>query len=616
MAAGQIITRTARSARLKVTLFATTDLHAHLTEYDYFHETPDPTRGLDALAPLIARLRGAFPNSLLLDNGDTFQGTPLGDLAAREAGPHPIVAAMNALQYDAMGLGNHDFNYGLDFTQAIAKGANFPVVLSNVEGISAPAGLAKSHMLTRNFRDEMDRSHEIKIGLLALVPPQILQWDRALLKGRVTVTPIAEQAAITARALVSDGADIVVALCHSGIDRNGHDPSGENAAAAVARIPEIDALIFGHTHRLFPDPKSAATEPLPALDHYRGRIHGKPAVQPKFWGRGIGLIHLTLAQDGDAWRAIEGHAAHHMLRPKAVAKPPQTPIHDRVIAHIRRPLGQTGTRLTSYFSMITSCAIGTLLADAQRKAAAHALTEIGAEDLPLLSAVAPYKAGGRAGPDHYIDIAAGDLRRKHAAEICLYPNSLEVVEVTGADIVEWLERSASAFVQITGHSRPELIDPRAMSYNLDTLYGLSYEINLAQPARFDPEGVLKNPRARRIENITYQDAPLRSEMRFHVATNSYRAGGGGHFTAPARGIAKLGGMALMPIEEILCTYLSTQSPLAVTPKQVWRFTPLNGAKALFTTSPTAREVGKERDLNGLAYCGVSAQGFAQFEITL
>ena len=616
MAAGQIITRTARSARLKVTLFATTDLHAHLTEYDYFHDTPDPTRGLDALAPLIARLRGAFPNSLLLDNGDTFQGTPLGDLAAREAGPHPIVAAMNALQYDAMGLGNHDFNYGLDFTQAIAKGANFPVVLSNVEGISAPAGLAKSHMLTRNFRDEMGRSHEIKIGLLALVPPQILQWDRALLKGRVTVTPIAEQAAITARALKSDGADIVVALCHSGIDRNGHDPSGENAAAAVARIPEIDALIFGHTHRLFPDPKSAATEPLSALDHYRGRIHGKPAVQPKFWGRGIGLIHLSLAQDGDAWRAIEGHAAHHMLRPKAVAKPPQTPIHERVIAHIRRPLGQTETRLTSYFSMITPCAIGTLLADAQRKAAAHALTEIGAEDLPLLPAVAPYKAGGRAGPDHYIDIAAGDLTRKHAAEICLYPNSLEVVEVTGADIVEWLERSASAFVQITGHGRPELINPRAMSYNFDTLYGLSYEINLAQPARFDPEGVLKNPSARRIENITYQDAPLRSEMRFHVATNSYRAGGGGHFTAPARGIAKLGGMAPMPIEEILCAYLSTQSPLAVTPKQVWRFSPLHGAKALFSTSPTAREVGKERYLNGLAYCGVSAQGFAQFEITL
>lgn len=616
MAAGQIITRTARSARLKVALFATTDLHAHLTEYDYFHDTPDPTRGLDALAPLIARLRGAFPNSLLLDNGDTFQGTPLGDLAAREAGPHPIVAAMNALQYDAMGLGNHDFNYGLDFTQAIAKGANFPVVLSNVEGISAPAGLAKSHILTRNFRDEMGRSHKIKIGLLALVPPQILQWDRALLKGRVTVTPIAEQAAITARALKSDGADIVVALCHSGIDRNGHDPSGENAAAAVARIPEIDALIFGHTHRLFPDPKSAATEPLPALDHYRGRIHGKPAVQPKFWGRGIGLIHLSLAQDGDAWRAIEGHAAHHMLRPKAVAKPPQTPIHERVIAHIRRPLGQTETRLTSYFSMITSCAIGTLLADAQRKAAAHALREIGAEDLHLLSAVAPYKAGGRAGPDHYIDIAVGDLTRKHAAEICLYPNSLEVVEVTGADIVEWLERSASAFVQITGHGRPELIDPRAMSYNFDTLYGLSYEINLAQPARFDPEGVLKNPSARRIENITYQDAPLRSEMRFHVATNSYRAGGGGHFTAPARGIAKLGGMAPMPIEEILCAYLSTQSPLAVKPKQVWRFTPLNGAKALFTTSPTAREVGKERYLNGLAYCGVSAQGFAQFEITL
>lgn len=487
MAAGQIIIGTARSARLKVTLLATTDLHAHLTEYDYFHDTPDPTRGLDALAPLIARLRGAFPNSLLLDNGDTFQGTPLGDLAAREAGPHPIVAAMNALQYDAMGLGNHDFNYGLDFTQAIAKGANFPVVLSNVEGIAAPAGLAKSHMLTRNFRDEMGRSHEIKIGLLALVPPQILQWDRALLKGRVTVTPIAEQAAITARALKSDGADIVVALCHSGIDRNGHDPSGENAAAAVARIPEIDALIFGHTHRLFPDPKSAATEALPALDHYRGRIYGKPAVQPKFWGRGIGLIHLTLAQDGNAWRAIEGHAAHHMLRPKAVAKPPQTPIHDRVIAHIRRPLGQTETRLTSYFSMIIPCAIGTLLADAQRKAAAHALREIGAEDLPLLSAVAPYKAGGRAGPDHYIDIAAGDLTRKHAAEICLYPNSLEVVEVTGADIVEWLERSASAFVQITGHGRPELIDPRAMSYNFDTLYGLSYEINLAQPARFAPK---------------------------------------------------------------------------------------------------------------------------------
>lgn len=616
MAAPNRNTETHSKAGLKVTLLATTDLHAHLTQYDYFHDRPDPSRGLDALAPTISKLRGAFPNVLLLDNGDTIQGTPLGDVAASEDEPHPMITAMNALGYDAMGLGNHDFNYGLDFARQIAQSANFPVIVSNVTEIDSHDTFQKSVILKRQFTDTMGNPHDVNIGLIGLVPPQILKWDRAHLCGRVSVSDIAATAAQLAKTLKAEGADIVVALCHSGLDRTGNDPSGENAAYAVAAIPQIDAMIFGHTHQIFPHPAVAKSETLPALDHYRGRIHGRGAVQPKFWGYGLGMIHLTLAQIQERWRVMASHGAHYMLRPQAHPKPPEQPIHNRVLQHIRCPIGTTHTRLHSYFSMLGSCQIGTLLAHAQQDAAKRYLAKhIGVSDLPLLAAVAPYKAGGRAGPLHYIDIPKGDLLRKHTAEICLYPNSLEVVEVTGADLRDWLERSAACFAQIEDQPS-DLIDPQAMSYNFDTIYGLEYEINLAKPARYDGTGLLRDPKASRVEAITYRGRPIDDEMRFLVATNSYRAGGGGHFDAPARGRACLVMHNAPAVENILADYITRNAPLKIAAETPWRFTPLGGRVAMFETGHGAQDLTQDAQDRGLIYQGQSSRGFSKFKFTL
>ncbi len=616
MATADRVTTTSSQAGLKITLLATTDLHAHLTQFDYFQDRPDPLRGLEALTPIIAKLRRTFPNILLLDNGDTVQGTPLADVAAREDAPHPMITAMNALEYDAMGLGNHDFNYGLDFAQKIAQLAQFPVILSNVTEVETTGAFQKSVILKRQFTDTMGHKQALKIGLIGFVPPQILKWDRTHLAGRVCVSDITTTAAEMAKTLKAEGADLVVALCHSGLDRTGGDPSGENAAYAVAAIPQIDAMIFGHTHHIFPNPAAAKSESLPALDHYRGHIRGRVAVQPKFWGYGIGMIHLTLVQEENKWHVTAGHSAHYMLRRQNRPAPPDQPIHNRVLQHIRSPIGTTHRRLHSYFSMLGSCQIGTLLARAQKDAAKQYLTEqIGVSDLPLLAAVAPYKAGGRAGPQHYIDIPKGDLLRKHSAEICLYPNSLEVVEVTGEDLKDWLERSAACFSHIEDTPR-HLIDPQAMSYNFDTIYGLKYEINLAKPARFDGTGLLCNPKASRVQNITYGGRPIEDEMRFLVATNSYRAGGGGHFDAPARGRAFLAVDNPPSVEDILARYITQHTPLMIKAEDPWHFTPLGGKVAVFETGHGAQDLTQDIQQRGLIYQGQSAQGFSQFKITL
>ncbi|MGI9357388.1 MAG: metallophosphoesterase, partial [Rhizobiaceae bacterium] len=310
----------AKENQAHLRLMETTDLHVHVYPYDYYSDKEVDTVGLARTASIINEIRAEATNSMLIDNGDFLQGNPMGDYIAYERGmkegdAHPVITAMNTVGFEASTLGNHEFNYGLDFLMKSLAGARFPVVSANVAketGASPTADttLVKPYViLEKVLKDGAGAAHTVKIGLIGFVPPQIMNWDARHLVGKVQTRDIVESAKAWVPQMKEEGADIVVALSHSGIGSADHSDGMENASVPLAAVDGIDAIMTGHSHLPFPGPKF---EGFTAVDHAKGTIHGKPAVMADFWGSNLGLIDLMLENNGNDWRIASFETA---LRP-------------------------------------------------------------------------------------------------------------------------------------------------------------------------------------------------------------------------------------------------------------------------------------------------------------
>ena len=253
----------AAAGQAHLRIMETTDLHVHVFPYDYYGDRPVDTVGLARTAAHIADIRTEATNSILLDNGDFLQGNPMGDYIAYERGMkegdmHPIIQAMNAVGFEGSTLGNHEFNYGLDFLMKSLAGANFPVVTANVATKTGATPtddttLVKPYViLDRTVTDGAGEAHAIKIGLIGFVPPQIMQWDRQHLEGNVEARDILQTARAYVPQIKEEGADIIIALSHSGIGSADETDLMENASVPLATVPGIDAILTGHSHLVFP----------------------------------------------------------------------------------------------------------------------------------------------------------------------------------------------------------------------------------------------------------------------------------------------------------------------------------------------------------------------------
>jgi 2',3'-cyclic-nucleotide 2'-phosphodiesterase/3'-nucleotidase len=285
-----------------------------------------------------------------------------------------------------------------------------------------------------------------------------------------------------------------------------------------------------------------------------------------------------------------------------------------------RPLGRNAVPLETYFSFLAPCAATQLIADTQRAAVADLL--LARDDLaalPLISVTTPFKAGGRGGPTNYTDIPAGAILLRHAADLYGYSNGLSLLRATGAQLLDWLERSVSAFRQIIpgeGQEPQPLIDMAFASYNFDRMDGLRYEIDLSQPARTNADGdeIMAGPG--RVRNLRLScGVPVRDDARFLVVTSSYRAAGGGHF--PAAAGCETVHMTPDPVRGMLINAISASSgPIdpVVTPS--FSFTPLGGARALFLTGPGSAAYATRANALGLSPDGIDDSGFARYLLTM
>ncbi len=576
--------------QIELVILETSDIHNHVLGYDYYKDEPTEQYGLSYVSTLVKQMRDKHPEALLVDNGDTFQGNPLAELHARvkpvsNGRNHSMIKAMNAMNYDIATVGNHEFNYGLEYLQIILKGASFPFISSNIfwEG-------SKSHQKGEPFLPPYKilrrkiSGESLNIGFIAFVPPQIMTYDARYLAGKVYTEDVLKNAKILVPKLRSSGADVVLVLMHGGIKPGAYRKMMPDAAYQLAALPGVDGVFTGHAHQSFPSPKSKLADP--AIDQGKGTIHGKPVVMPGYWGSHLGVMKLSLVKTKGTWKVKNGQG--ELLSVKDVKEDPKIisivqPDHKQALEYIRTPVGTFQKGMDSYFSRIEDEAITQLINIAQKDFVEKKLKGTRFEKVPVLSAAAAFKTGFGGSRD-YAEVPKGKVALKHLADIYLYPNTIAAVEINGKTLKSWLERSAENFNQVLPSQKGEfdIINSKFSGYNFDIIDGVNYQIDISRPV------------GKRIKNLTFQGKKIHQKMQFVVATNNYRAFGGGHF--PDLDGSNVIYEDTIENREIIVNYIREKKIVDIEADQNWSLLPIKESVAtlIYKTTERAQAPAKKK----------------------
>ncbi|TNP06128.1 bifunctional 2',3'-cyclic-nucleotide 2'-phosphodiesterase/3'-nucleotidase [Bacillus pacificus] len=611
-------------------ILETSDIHVNLMNYDYYQTKTDNKVGLVQTATLVNKAREEAKNSVLFDDGDALQGTPLGDYVANKINnpkkpvdpsyTHPLYRLMNLMKYDVISLGNHEFNYGLDYLNKVISKTEFPVINSNVYKDDKDNNEENDqnyfkpyHVFEKEVEDESGQKQKVKIGVMGFVPPQVMNWDKANLEGKVKAKDIVETAKKMVPKMKAEGADVIVALAHSGVDKSGYNVGMENASYYLTEVPGVDAVLMGHSHTEVKDV-----------------FNGVPVVMPGVFGSNLGIIDMQLKKVNGKWE-VQKEQSKPQLRPIADSK--GNPLvqsdqnlvneikddHQATIDYVNTAVGKTTAPINSYFSLVQDDPSVQLVTNAQKWYVEKLFAENGQyskyKGIPVLSAGAPFKAGGRNGATYYTDIPAGTLAIKNVADLYVYPNTLYAVKVNGAQVKEWLEMSAGQFNQIDPKKTEEqpLVNIGYPTYNFDILDGLKYEIDVTQPAKYDKDGKVVNANTNRIVNMTYEGKPVADNQEFIVATNNYR---GSSQTFPGVSKGEVVYQSQDETRQIIVKYMQETPVIDPAADKNWTFKPIVADKlhTTFDSSPNAQKYIKKD--GKISYVGPSENEFAKYAIDI
>jgi 2',3'-cyclic-nucleotide 2'-phosphodiesterase / 3'-nucleotidase len=475
--------------RVQITILGTTDLHGNIDPIDYYTNKPD-NRGLAKIATLIKRIRKEQPNVLLVDSGDTIQGTPLESFHNRKNNKpiDPMMLVMNSLQYDAMTVGNHEYNFGLKVLEKARSEAKFPWLSANTYD--------KAKQQTHYKPYIVKEVAGVKIGILGLTTPGIPNWDNPPnYAGLEFHEPTAEARKWVAILHEREKVDVVVVAMHMGLGedlRTGEVSPGqvphENEAIAIAKeVPGVDVIFMGHTHRDVPSVY----------------INGVLLTQANRWGSHLARADLYLQKTGAGWRMYAKSArtipADDRVEPDPEVVKMAAPYDQETQGWLSRVIGESAEELTARDARFKDTAILDLIQKVQ--------LEAGKADVSM---VASFNSEAR--------IAKGPVTVRDIAGLYVYENTLAVLEITGQQLKDALEHSAKYYQPyVRGKPLSELINEKIPAYNFDIAEGVTYELDISKPV------------GQRIQNLRFRGQPLAPTRKLKLATNNYRVNGGGGY---------------------------------------------------------------------------------------
>lgn len=521
---------------VSLTLLSTTDLHGHILPEDDFTGQP-ANWGLAKIATLVRGVRAQRPNVLLLDCGDTTQGSALAYIAVRRmpGRPNPMIAAMNDLEYAAMAPGNHDFNFGLDVLSKVQREAKFSLLAANLRPTGEGNPPAIEPYVIRTVAG-------VRVGIVGFVTPGVTHWELPEnyrgyeFEG---IVHVAQRVIPEVRAKT----DLVVVIMHSGLTRdpNSGEPlmedrvTGENAAGTLAAtVPGIDVILYGHTH----------------LELSGKSINGVLLAQAKYWGRSLAEADVEMEQSPEgSWR-VAAKSSRTIPVTQEVAADAKIvalarPYEEATQAWLAKVVGRSSAELNAETARIETNPLLSLLQRAQKHA--------GQADVSLGTA---FSTGVR--------FPAGAVTVRQIFSLYPYENTLFTVEMTGAQLKEALEHAASFF---PAWPWKEGDAPRLPGYDADAAAGVEYVMDLSQPA------------GQRIRGLRFQGKPLAPSQKLNVAINHYRYyGGGGYSVYHGLPIVR---RATAGIRDLLIEYVTKQEPeIQAGTAANWRIEPREAYEAL------------------------------------
>ncbi len=550
----------AYAQQVHITVLDTTDLHGNILPYDYYTARHNE-RGLAKIATLIQSARAENPNTLLIDCGDTIQGTPLelvyqqyvqtGRLPLKLAfnGPalehDPMMLAMNALGYDAMVVGNHEFNFGLKNLARARSDARFPWISANIQGEPGGTGKPFAPYVVKTVAG-------VKVGVVGITTPLIPEWEPEEHYRGLRFEPAVETARrAVAELRAREHPDLVIIATHSGLDRDSLNDKSASANAPenpvyemASEIPGIDAILFGHTHREL----SGAS------------IGNVLLLQPKNWGLSLGRMDFALSREGPGWK-VKSKTSRTI--PVTAAVP-----GDAKILEIAQPYHDLAERYLNTIVAEAPAAMDTRLSRVQDTALIDAIQEA---QLFYTKADVSFASSFNV----RVFVKQGPVAVRELAGLYLYDNELWTVEGNGRMVREALENAARFFETCPGDcSRGPLINRRAIGYNFDMAQGVEYEIDLTRPP------------GDRIRNLRWHGQPLPDAQPLKIAVNNHRAGGTDGFTM-FRG-AKVLWRSPKEMRDLLIEYYSDHK-LPAKPDDNWRVVPDAALKTLRAEALGGRE---------------------------
>jgi len=477
--------------RAHIVILSTTDMHGRIFPIDYYTNKYDNV-GIAKVATLVKEARKNDPDLLLLDSGDTIQGTPLEYFHNKRNNTpsDPMMLTMNALRYDAMAVGNHEYNFGLQVVDKARGEAKFPWLSAN----TYDKGTDKTHYAPYIVKEVQG----VRIGILGLTTPGIPNWENppnyARLEFHETVSEAKKWVPVLRE---KEKADVVVVAMHMGIEEdlrtgipNPSSVPNENAAVAIARqVPGVDVILMGHTHREITDLF----------------VNGVLLTQANRWASHVARVDLYLDKDNSGrWQVVAKSARTLPVTEKTEIDPEIAKLGDpydkETQAWLARSIGESSAELTAGGCRFHDTAIIDLIQRVQLDA--------GNADVSM---AACFNDRAR--------IPQGSVTVRDIAGLYEYENTLVTLELTGQQLKDALEHSARYFKEYQpGKSLNDLVDTRIPGYNFDVAQGVSYDIDLTKPF------------GQRIENLKFKGQPLDPKQKLRVVTNNYRVNGGGGFT--------------------------------------------------------------------------------------